>query len=206
LAVHGLSLAEGERYILKSDPAHPDNIKRNFETRAKGAQSQEERDGILAEVERAAGTPTVFILGNLLHEDRVYLGDLAGGMEQTPQGSFRMTPKNNAKASETVRRALRGWENFLDSKGSVLEFRTAPGTGERGQPRSFVSPESMSIMHLDIIKELSTRILEINGVTGEIEKKFLSALQAESGQPSLDGLAAAAATATNNNEVVESRV
>lgn len=206
MAVHGLSLAEGERYILKSDPAHPDNIKHEFERRSKASQTQEEHDEVLASVEKSAGKPTIFILGNLLHEDRVFLGDLTGGMEQTPQGMFRMTPKNTAKASEAVRRALRGWENFLDNAGNAIEFKTAPGAGERGQPRSFVSPESLASLHLDIIKELSARILEINGVTGDIEKKLLSALQVESGLPLPDGIATDAQTETSNNVAAGNQV
>ena len=120
MAVHGLSLAEGDRYILRSDPAHPDNIKATFALRSVSAASEEARNEIMRAIESEVGAPTVFILGNLLHEDRIYLSDLASGMEQTPQGTFRMTPKNNAKASEAVRRSLRGWENFLDQSGSVI--------------------------------------------------------------------------------------
>lgn len=206
MAIHGLSLAENERYILKSDPAHPDNIKAEYTRRSLTAQSQEEKDEILAKIEAEAGKPTVFLLGNLLHEDRVYLGDLSGGMEQTTQGTFRMTPKNNQKASETVRRALRGWENFTDANGAVLTFSTAPGVGERGQPRSFASPASMSVLHLEIVRELSARVLEVNGVTGDVEKKLLSALQAESEQLSPDGLAAVVQTATKSNEAAGSQV
>lgn len=198
MAVHGLSLAESERYILASDPAHPDAIKREYDrrVRAEKAETQEQRDDILRKLEAEVGKPTVFLLGNLLHEDRIFLGDMSGGMEQTVQGTFRMTPKNNLKASEAVRRALKGWENFTLPDGTELKFTTAPGQGERGQPRSFVSPESMALLHLDILKELAARILEINGVTGEVEKKLQAALRQGSEQPSLDGTADAAATET----------
>lgn len=200
MAVHGLSLAERERYILKADPAHPDNLKRAINLATAKAESQEERDAAIARVEAQAGTPTVFLLGNLQHEDRVYLTDLSGGMEQTAQGGFRMTPKNGLKASEAVRRALKGWENFTSPSGDNIKFETAPAAGERGQPRSFVSQESMSAMHVDIINELSARILEINGVTGAVEKKLLTALQAGFEPASQDGPATDVPTETKNNE------
>lgn len=205
MAIHGLSMAENEQYILKSDPAHPDNIKAVFEKRAIDAKTQEERDEILRAVENEAGKPTIFLLGNLLHEDRVYLTDMAGGMEQTPTGSFRMIPKNNQKVTEAVRRALRGWSNFFDQNGKEIVFVTSPGTGERGQPRSFVSQDSLSALHMDIIRELSDRILEVNGVSGALEKKLQAALRQGFAMPSGDGLATGAATETSNSVGAESQ-
>lgn len=205
MAIHGLSLAEVDRYILKADPAHPDNIKAEYNRLTATMTDEAEKASMLAKIEADAGQPTVFLLGNLLHEDRVFFGDMAGGMEQTPQGSFRMTPKNTQKASETVRRSLRGWENFQSASGKPLTFTTSPGVGERGQPRSFVSIESMAMMHMDIIKELAERVLEVNGVTGVVEKKWLSALRQESDHLLQAGHATAALTETKSNEGAESQ-
>lgn len=205
MAIHGLSLAEVDRFILPNDPAHPDNIKSLFDLRSVNMETQEQRDALLAKIEDEAGKPTVFLLGNLLQEDRVFLSDMAGGMEQTPQGNLRMVPKNAMKASEAVRRALRGWENFADSRGVALAFSTAPGMGERGQPRSFVSPEAMAMLTLDTIAVLSKRILELNGVTSDLEKKLQDALLPVSAPPSLGGPVANAQTETNSNEDAESQ-
>ena len=128
MAVHGVSLAEKDRYILREDPAHPDNLETAFATRThKQELSDEQKSEIRRKVEDEAGQPTVFVLGNLLGEDRTFLGDMGQGMEQTPQGTFRMTTKNTAKMFEVVRRGLRGWENFTDENGKKLPFETEPG-------------------------------------------------------------------------------
>lgn len=200
MAVRGLSLAERQEYILVDDPAHPDQIKKEVEARVKkrgGDVSAEEKEQITDKVVQDAGKPTVFYLGNLLQEDRVFLGDLTAGLEQTPQGNMRMLMRNTNKAHETVRRGLKGWDNFIDGNGKSLKFETAPGTGERGQPRSFVSDECLAYLHHDMLRELAGEILRINGVSSDIEKKFAAALQQSAEDHSPDGLVESAATPTS---------
>jgi hypothetical protein len=195
MAVRGLSLAERHPYILKDDPAHPDNIEKEVNSRLSedSFNSEEDRSNYRASIEEKVraevGEPTVFYLKNLLQEDRVLLGDMSAAIEQTKSGSMRLLNKSSDRAYQTVRRGLAGWKNFLDDKGNALPFDTVPGKGERGQIRNFVDDKCLVYLTQDMVRELSTEILRINGVTSELEKKFEQALRESQDQSSEDGLA-----------------
>jgi hypothetical protein len=194
MAVRGLSFAERTAYILKDDPAHPDNIKEAAKKRLAKIKnpSNEDRENATEASIEAAGDPTVFLLGNLSHEDKIYLSDVIGGLEQTRDGNMRMSNKQTLRIFECVKRGLVGWENFLDDKGEAIAFETVPGMSETGKPRKFVSPDCLQRIRLEHMRELSTELLRLNGVTSDLEKKLEGLLQQQSGQLLPDGLAESA--------------
>jgi hypothetical protein len=189
MAVRGLSFAERTAYILKDDPAHPDNIKQDTERRLASIKnpSTEDKEKAAAKAVEEAGDPTVFLLGNLSHEDKIYLSDIIGGLEQTREGTMRMTNKQAQRMFECVRRGLVGWENFLDDNGNVIAFESVPGMSETGKPRKYVSPDCLKRIRLDHVRELSAEIMRLNGVTSELEKKLEGLLRQPSDPLSPDG-------------------
>jgi hypothetical protein len=204
MAVRGLSMAERHRYILKDDPAHPDNISAEVEKRlaAIGGNKigEQERMAVEIAVRNEAGEPTVFILGNLAHSDKIFLSDLLGNIEQTREGNMRMKNQNTLRMYECVKRALLGWENYLDENGNQIPFEIVPGVSETGQPRKVVSEKSLNMLHIDVVRELAGEILRINGVTSELEKKLEGLLRQPSDPPSLDGLVKAVTSGSKENE------
>lgn len=203
MAVRGLSMAERHQYILKSDPAHPDKIKQAVEDRialAKGKVDDKARAAVEDAVRKEAGDPTYFYIGNLTHEDKIYLSDLVGNLEQTREGNMRMRNQNTLRMYECVKRALLGWENFCDDHGKVIPFEQVPGMTERGQPRKFVSEDSLTRLHIDVVRELAGEILRVNGVTTELEKKLEGLLQQRSDPLSMIGLASDAQIDNSESE------
>lgn len=206
MAIRGLSLAERTAYILKDDPAHPDNIRDEVAkrvSRAKGKVSDKEREAIEQTVREEAGEPTTFYLGNLTHEDKIYLNDLVGGLEQTREGSMRMLNRNTQRIYDCVKRGIVGWENYFDDQGNVIAFELVPGVTPSGKPRKFVSEDLLSRIRLDHLRELASEILKQNGVTTELEKKLEELLPQPSAQLSRDGLATNVTSDRSESEAAE---
>jgi hypothetical protein len=101
---------------------------------------------------------------------------------------------------ECIRRGLAGWENFIDDNGQVIAFEDVPGMSETGKPRRFVSPDCLKRLRLDHVRELSSEIMKLNGVTSEIEKKLEGLLQQQSDPLSLDGPVPNAESGKNQSE------
>lgn len=206
MAIRGLSLAERTAYILKDDPAHPDNIRDEVAkrvSRAKGKVSDKEREAIEQAVRDEAGEPTIFYIGNLTHEDKIYLNDLVGGLEQTREGSMRMLNRNTQRIYDCVKRGLTGWENYFDDNGNVIVFELVPGVTPSGKPRKFVSDELLARIRIDHLRELASEILKQNGVTTELEKKLEELLPQPSAQPSKDGLVTNVTSDRSESEAAE---
>lgn len=202
MAIRGLSMAERQPYILKEDSAHPDTIKEEAKKRCAKLRSHNgESEQYFEElVRKEVGEPTVFFLGNLTHEDKIYLSDLVGSLEQTREGNMRMANRNTYRAFECVRRGLVGWENYMDDSGAIIQFERVPAVTDRGQPRKYVSDDCLNRLHIDIVRELSGEILRLNGVTTELEKKLEGLLQQQSDPHSMDGLALPAGNPKSSEE------
>jgi len=207
MAVRGLSFAERTAYILKDDPAHADNIQKDVDARLDKIKNptDADRDSVKKAVEKEAGEPTVFLLGNLSHEDKIYLSDIIGGLEQTREGTMRMTNKQAQRMFECVRRGLVGWENFLDDAGNAIAFESVPGMSETGKPRKFVSPDCLKRLRLDQVRELSGEILRLNGVTSDLEKKLEGLLRQPSDPLLPDGPVSNAESGKSQSEDAESQ-
>lgn len=187
MAVRGLSMAERQPYIPKDDPAHPDNIRDAVEKQVSASAEVIDRQRAEELAIEKAGEPTTFYLGNLTHEDKIYLSDLVGTLEQTREGSLRMKNNNAQRMYECVRRGVVGWHNLLDENDSPIPFELVPGVNDRGQPRKYISASCLNRMHLDLIREVAAELFKINGVTTELEKKLQEQLQQQYDPPSLDG-------------------
>lgn len=172
MAIRGVSLAEKDRVILKSDLAHPDNIKAEVQKRLNGDDAnQEQLDKLKADIEAEVGKPTIWIFSPLTVDDRIELGDLDSTMSTTNSGAMQMTMKNTERAYLTVQRALVGWENFEDGKGKPIPFKTETAM-IKGQPRTVASKASLNAIDKDTIFEMSRHVSEQNGMRGSLEKKL----------------------------------
>lgn len=185
MAVYGLSLAEREPYILKNDPGHPENLKKEFDTKVsawtaknESLPSQDERNAIESEVKRAAGDPTIFFVGNLRNEDRIRILD----MRQAPtmkDGTISMTTNVARRNYELVQHGLKGWDNFMVPDDSAKEYKSLEfkmGTAQGSSFSAVASSDSMARLTRDMIDELAGAIIDKNGMGDALAKKFEAAL------------------------------
>jgi len=177
MAIRGVNLREAEEYILKDDPAHPDNIE-------KSAKVIDEK-------------PTVFLIGNLTAGDRVELGDMVASPSMK-DGAITMSQRRVNKAYEVVRKGLKGWNNMEDYEGKQVAFKEETAQTPQGAFQKVASGESLMHLPQSAIIELSNAILDKNGMRGELEKKLDGAsLQSDE---SLFGIGGAMDAPTPTNE------
>jgi len=171
MAIKGVSLAEKEPIILKSDPAHPDQIKKELKKRLADIGDPDRRDEEKPRIEDAikeeAGEPTVFHIGNLSRADRIELGDL-NATPTLKDGGISMQMRRTQRAYALVERGLVGWENMLSGTGRAVAFKK--GTGQVGDSsfKAVVSDECMSHLSQEVVIELSEAILKKNGMTSDM--------------------------------------
>ena len=171
MAIKGVSLAEKEPIVLKSDPAHPDQIKKEVEKRLKEFTDPdaraEARSTVENEVAEDAGEPTTFHIGNLTRSDRIELGDL-NATPTLKDGGISMQMRRVQRAYALVERGLVGWENMLSATGKVVPFKR--GTGQVGETgfKSVVHEDCMTHFSQEVMLELSEAILKKNGMTSDM--------------------------------------
>lgn len=185
MAIHGLSLAESEEYILPEDPGHPEHV--------------EYKKAVAAG--NAPATPTVFKIGNLTKQDRTLLGDMTNAPTMQA-GTLTMSNKRTHRSYETVQRGLRGWSNLLTPEGKPIPFKTESLPDGLGGFMAVVSDESMLALPTPVIHQLAEQIMARNGLTNAAVKNSegASLLSAESDSP--DGTAEAAQMPSELNEGV----
>ena len=183
MAIRGVNLAEKEPFILPDDPGHEDH--EDYKAAIAAGKDPEK--------------PTVYYLGNLTAEDRIELGDM-GATPTMRDGGITMSLRNTQRAYQVVKRGLKGWDNQLDHTDKPVKFvegtlRTATGGF---QPCA----DDRSLLHLPqhIINALAAKILEKNGMTGELEKKSAGASSQSEGLSSVIGDAPIALPISSENE------
>jgi len=182
MAIHGVSLAEREEVILKSDPGHPDNPE------YKAA----------VEAGRTPEKPTKFFIGNMTKADKIELGDI-GTSPTMRDGAITMENHRTKRAYTAVQRSLKGWDNFIIN-GKKVPFEEGTVATASGQLVAGASDGSMAKLPLDVVHELSDIILEKNGMTRQAEKNFASLLQPSAGASSETGAAANAQQSSSESE------
>ena len=184
MAIHGISLAETENFIIPEDPGHPDNIKL-----LKAGVTPEE--------------PTVFLIGVLTVDDRTELGDM-GATPTMRDSGISMQGRETKKAYEIVRRGLKGWTNFVVG-GAPMPFEAV--TDNIGASfRIVASSNCMLVMDKDTIQSIANQILERNGMKSTMEKKLegASLLPNDLGSQ-LGGVTTPAPETTKKNEGVNEK-
>lgn len=183
MAIRGLSMAEKSPYILKADPGHPEHADHKMKVKAGDAPE----------------APTTFYIGNLSAADRMEIGDM-GATPTMHGGSITMKGNAFTKNYVTVKRGLKGWDNFLDENGNAITFETSTEQLASGEFRALVTDECLSRLGRDDISELASEIMRKNGLTSEMEKNFAGLSQQLVGQPSETGVAQTAETSSESNE------
>jgi hypothetical protein len=175
MAIRGVNLRESEDYILKSDPAHPDNPVKTDEK------------------------PTIFRIGNLTAGDRVELGDMVSSPSMK-DGTITMSLRRVNKAYEVVRKGLKGWDNFIGFDGNEVKFKEETAQSPQGAFLKVASAESLLHLPQEAIIELSNAILDKNGMRSELEKKFDGASSLSDASLFGTGLVTDAPLISNENE------
>lgn len=165
MAIRGVNLAEKEQYIHPDDPGHEDHPE--YKKAIESGKTPEQ--------------PTIYFLGNLTTEDRIELGDM-GATPTMRDGGITMSLRNTQRAYEVVKRGLKGWENQLDHDGKPAKFTEGTLKTASGQFRTCVDDSALSHLPTQIINDLASKILEKNGMTVALEKKF------EGASPQSEGL------------------
>jgi hypothetical protein len=196
MAIRGLSLAEREPHVLKSDPAHPDNIKTEAYQRLLATGNAVPSDEELAEMEgkvrEEIGQPTVFYLGVLTKADRIELGDMTNTPTMKGDG-ISIGNRRTQRSYEAVRRGLRGWDNFLTEEGRPIPFKE--GTMQAGAGFAKVlHDECFAYLPVDVVHELSDAIFLRNGMSPDLEKKSASQSRPADALPFASGAAETAPT------------
>lgn len=191
MAIRGINLSEKESFIHPDDPGHPDNVEIELETRVQrkakiedvdvSAISKAERDAILQSIKNDIEfKPTQYFVGVLTATDRTELGDMVAAPTMRDNG-ITLTPRNNERISEIVRRGLKGWVNQQDHAGTQVEFETATAQNIKGRPIVVASDKSIACLPTFVINWLADTISQKNGMTVDLVKKSSGV-----SQPSLD--------------------
>lgn len=146
MAIKGLSMDSTVEYVSDLDPA-------------KGT-------------EREAEDATFFILGPLSGRAYSMVKDSATGYRTDPDseiGEVKAEFKPNEVAYLTTQFGLRGFRNFMGDGGNEIPFKTA-NKQLGGQPFVVASPESMDVLGLELIRELSGVVEELSKPS-EVELK-----------------------------------
>lgn len=192
MAIRGVNLSEREAVIHPDDPGHPDNIEIEVETRirrkagvsgrtadlkpgelkeALDAVSEDEKRDIRDAVEKNPEfIPTKYFIGVLAATDRTELGDMVAAPTMRDNG-ITLTPRNNERIAEIVRRGLKGWENQQDAEGNVIQFETATAQNIKGRPMVVAADKSIASLPVLVVNWLANEISRKNGMTNELAKK-----------------------------------
>jgi hypothetical protein len=164
MAIYGISLSERSEFILPEDPGNPENPA--YKKAVEAGESTE--------------APTIFYLGNLTMADRVEIGDMTSSPTMR-DGAISIHANRTKRSMTTVRRALKGWDNFTGPDGEVFNFKTE--TFRRADGTNFEGPDDATMSHLtnDIVLQLQERIFELNGIEESFEKKLLTQPQPSEG-------------------------
>lgn len=189
MAIRGLSLAEREAHVLKSDPAHIDNIRTEAYQRlvraGNSVPTDDERIDMEDAVREEVGKPTVFYIGVLTKADRIELGDMTNTPTMKDNG-ISIGNRRTQRSYEAVRRGLRGWENFLDENGRNIPFKE--GTTQAGAGFAKVMHDDcFAYLPVDVVHELADAIFARNGMSPDFEKKFASQSRPADALPSAIG-------------------
>ena len=110
---------------------------------------------------------TVFNLGSLDSVIQAHITDetvvIIQGSDDTESHA---AVRGNAVAIKTCRFCIRGWSNFKDADGNDIPFETEKVTVE-GQEYDAVPPRLLRLIPLPVMREISDRIDEINGVSDD---------------------------------------
>lgn len=159
MALIGLSKFETFQYISVSDGS------RVYYPEGHEMENQLNEE---ASIENGA---TVFLLGALSVEERAYIIDRTGVVQEFDEqtGQTRLIHRAGTRNVEACRFGIRGWSNFPDKDGNDIPFKTI-NRSLNGVDRAVPSPESMGALTVALITEIGTVILERNALTETTRK------------------------------------
>jgi hypothetical protein len=121
--------------------------------------------------EQEAGEATVFMLGPLSARVQALIKDAATSYRPNEEDADTVVGEFNPNKVTylTVQYGLRGWKNFQAADGSDLKFETITKQ-HGGTAYVIVAPDSMDLLGLGLIRELSEQIEKIS-TPADIELK-----------------------------------
>lgn len=121
--------------------------------------------------ERDKEKETEFTIGSLDVDMKARLSDKMYSIGIQGVSGMGIGTNKNVVYLEAVRYGLRGWNNFKDSKGKPLEFKTKEWM-VYGKPYTIVDDDSLQMLPSWLISELGRKILDRNEVDVALKGNF----------------------------------
>lgn len=172
MAVRGLTKVERQEYILKRDPAHPDNIFRAKQAWEKSRKDSGENVAGSDDFKPEGGDATKFYIGTVDADIRAMIADMISGFVQDGiTGDMRMMNKVSIRNLMWVKFGLRGVDNFTDDNGVPIQFDTEQFI-YANRMMQVASAPFLAAIDEDDIRELAEAIRALNSVDDVLRKKL----------------------------------